>query len=131
MPAVIRKYIYNYEDFTDYYLCLCDELGQRQKEHVSHYTDKMHLRVGFHNREVMSAPGENLDIDFGKPDVAAWGQLEISADGKEWQKVDFKQEKNRITLNLKQTPVKAVRFSNVGNAEQEVYLRRFMITLDK
>ncbi len=76
-------------------------------------------------------PGENLDIDFGKPDVAAWGQLEISADGKEWQKVDFKQEKNRITLNLKQTPVKAVRFSNVGNAEQEVYLRRFMITLDK
>ena len=56
MPAVIRKYIYNYEDFTDYYLCLCDELGQRQKEHVSHYTDKMHLRVGFHNREVMSAP---------------------------------------------------------------------------
>ena len=34
-------------------------------------------------------PGENLDIDFGKPDVAAWGQLEISADGKEWQKVDF------------------------------------------
>lgn len=76
-------------------------------------------------------PGENLDIDFGKPDVAAWGQLEISADGKEWQKVDFKQEKNRITLNLKQTPVKAARFSNVGNAEQEVYLRRFMITLDK
>ena len=61
----------------------------------------------------------------------AGGQLEISADGKEWQKVDFKQEKNRITLNLKQTPVKAVRFSNVGNAEQEVYLRRFMITLDK
>ncbi len=26
-------------------------------------------------------PGENLDIYFGKPDVAAWGQLEISADG--------------------------------------------------
>lgn len=76
-------------------------------------------------------PGENLDIDFGKPDVAAWGQLEVSADGKEWQKADFKQEKNRITLNLKQAPVKAVRFSNTGNTEQEVYLRRFIITLDK
>lgn len=76
-------------------------------------------------------PGQSLDIDFGKPDVAAWGRLEVSADGKEWQKADFKQEKNRITLNLKQAPVKAVRFSNTGNTEQEVYLRRFIITLDK
>lgn len=76
-------------------------------------------------------PGQSLDIDFGKPDVAAWGRLEVSADGKEWQEADFKQEKNRITLNLKQAPVKAVRFSNTGNTEQEVYLRRFIITLDK
>lgn len=69
MPAVIRKYIYNFEDFTDYYLCLCDELGQRQEKHTSYYTDKMHLRVGFHNRTVMSAPGEDLDMIFSRKEL--------------------------------------------------------------
>ena len=29
----------------------------------------MHLRVGFHNREVMSAPGENLDIEFSRKEL--------------------------------------------------------------
>ena len=37
-----------------------------------------------------------IDIDFGKPEVSAWGILEISSNGKDWQKVDFQQNKNRI-----------------------------------
>lgn len=73
--------------------------------------------------------GESLNIDFGKPDITVWGELEITSDGKEWQRVDFRQEKNSITLDLKQAPVKAVRFSNTGNTEQEIYLRRFAITV--
>lgn len=74
-------------------------------------------------------PGENVEVDFGKPDVATWGVLEVSADGKEWKKVDFTQEKNRLTANLQRTPLKAIRFTNTGNAEQEVYLRRFVLTI--
>lgn len=76
-------------------------------------------------------PGLSIDIDFGKPEVATWGVLEVSTDGKEWKKIDYKQEKNRLTADLKKAPVKAVRFSNSQDKEQEIYLRRFIITVDK
>ena len=76
-------------------------------------------------------PGENIDIDFGKPEIAAWGSLEISANGKDWSKVNFTQEKNRLTASLQKKPIKAVRFTNIQNQEQEIYLRRFVITIDK
>lgn len=76
-------------------------------------------------------PGQNVDMDFGKPDIAAWGDLEVSPDGKEWEKVEFTQERNRLAADLKKKPVKAIRFTNVGKDEQEIYLRRFMIAIDK
>lgn len=75
--------------------------------------------------------GESVEFDFAKPEIAAWGQLEISADGKGWQKVDFKQEKTRVTADLQKAPVKAVRLSNKSNEEQQIYLRRFIVTIDK
>ena len=34
-------------------------------------------------------PGENIEIDFGKPEIATWGSLEISANGKDWSKVNY------------------------------------------
>ena len=74
---------------------------------------------------------QSIDIDFGKPEVATWGVLEVSTDGKEWKKIDYKQEKNRLTADLQKAPVKAVRFSNSQDKEQEIYLRRFVITVDK
>ena len=72
-----------------------------------------------------------IDIDFGKPEVSAWGTLEISSNGKDWQKVDFQQNKNRIRVNGDKTPVKAVRFANTQDKEQEIYLRNFTITVEK
>lgn len=76
-------------------------------------------------------PAQTISIDFGKPEVAAWGVLEISVDGKEWQKVDFQQNKNRISAKFDKTPVKAVRFSNASDKEQEIYLRQFNIAVVK
>lgn len=76
-------------------------------------------------------PALGISIDFGKPDVSAWGVLEISADGKEWKKVDYQQNKNRISAKLEKAPVKAVRFSNSSDKEQEIYLRNFTITVEK
>lgn len=76
-------------------------------------------------------PGESIDIDFGKPEVANWGMLEISDNGSDWTKAEFKQEKNRLKANLQKKPIKAVRFTNSGNKEQEIYLRQFIITVDK
>lgn len=77
------------------------------------------------------SPGENIEIDFGKPEIATWGSLEISANGKDWSKVNFTQEKNLLTASLQQKPIKAVRFTNMQHQEQEIYLRRFIITIDK
>ena len=76
-------------------------------------------------------PGLGISIDFGKPEVSAWGTLEISTDGKEWQKADFQQNKNRMSVKLDKAPIKAVRFTNNSNAEQEIYLRNFTITVEK
>ena len=76
-------------------------------------------------------PLQTIDIDFGKPEVAAWGVLEISTNGKNWQKVDFQQNKNRIRVNGDKTAVKAVRFTNHTDKEQEVYMRNFTITVEK
>ena len=72
-----------------------------------------------------------IDIDFGQPEVAAWGVLEISTNGKDWQKVDYQQNKNRIRVNGDKTAVKAVRFTNRTDKEQEVYMRNFTITVEK
>ena len=58
-------------------------------------------------------PGENIEIDFGKPEIATWGSLEISANGKDWSKVNFTQKNNRLTASLQQKPIKAVRFTNM------------------
>ncbi len=76
-------------------------------------------------------PGQSIQIDFGKPEVASWGNLEISTNGTDWTKVDFKQEKNRLSADLQKRPIKAVRFTNVQDKEQEIYLRQFTITVDK
>ena len=76
-------------------------------------------------------PLMTIDIDFGKPEIASWGILEISTNGKDWQKVDFQQNKNRIRVNGDKTSVKAVRFSNSTDKEQEIYMRNITITVEK
>lgn len=76
-------------------------------------------------------PGKYIDMDLGKPEAAVWGTLETSENGTDWEKADFKQEKNRLVVDLQKKPIKAVRFTNTQNQEQEIYLRRFIITIDK
>ncbi|WP_455664682.1 beta-N-acetylglucosaminidase [Phocaeicola sp.] len=76
-------------------------------------------------------PGQSIQIDFGMPEVASWGNLEISTNGTDWTKVDFQQEKNHLSADLQKRPIKAVRFTNVQDKEQEIYLRQFTITVDK
>lgn len=76
-------------------------------------------------------PGQSINIDFGKPEVASWGVLEISENGNDWTKTTFKQENNRLSVDLRKKPIKAVRFTNTQGDEQEIYLRRFIITVDK
>ncbi len=76
-------------------------------------------------------PCESIHINLGKENVNAWGVLEVSTDGKAWAPTDYQQDKQRISVKLGKQPVKFVRFSNAQDAEQEVYMRQFMITVEK
>ena len=76
-------------------------------------------------------PLMTIDIDFGKPEVTAWGILEISTNGQDWEKVDFLQNKNRIHANGEKKSVKAIRFTNTRDKEQEIYMKNFTITIEK
>lgn len=66
----------------------------------------------------------SLDINLGEKELPAWGKLEISPDGEEWQIVEYSRKEQKM-------PIKAIRFSNAGNKEQQVYLRKFMVKLKK
>ena len=88
---VITKYIYNLEDFQNYYICLRDDIDENKDEFRSHshsgsrtmsaapaqaaqislprhhrfdrgYTDRMHVRVAVRNRGDMGA----VDIPFDR-----------------------------------------------------------------
>lgn len=75
--------------------------------------------------------GESIEIDFGKKEVAAWGQLELLTDSGEWQKVAYSQKENRIVASLQKSLIRAIRFTNTSTEEQEIYLRKFIVTLNK
>lgn len=76
-------------------------------------------------------PGQSVEFDFGKPEIAEWAQLEVSTDGENWEKASLKQDKNRVICDLQKIPVKMVRLRNTANTEQQIYLRRFMVTVEK
>ncbi len=38
-------------------------------------------------------PAQSIDIDFGKPEIETWEVLEVSANGKEWKKIDLQARK--------------------------------------
>ena len=72
-----------------------------------------------------------ISINFGKPDIATWGILEISLDGAKWHQVNYRVENERINVNLGKAPAKYIRFTNSSDKEQEVYMRQFNINILK
>lgn len=76
-------------------------------------------------------PAERIDINFGKKEPCTWGRFEISTDGKEWKAIELQQKDARLTAGLQKAPVKFIRFVNTSNDEQQVYLRQFVLTIDK
>lgn len=47
------------------------------------------------------------------------------------KRVDLKQKESRLSAGLQKAPVKFVRFTNVSDEEQQVYLRQFVLTIEK
>lgn len=75
--------------------------------------------------------GKTVEMDLGVKEVDAWGCFEVSADGNEWNVIDLTQKENKVTARLGDIPIKAVRFKNTSVKEQECYLKRFILTVDK
>lgn len=70
---------------------------------------------------------KGLEADFGVKEGIKGLRLEVSVDGTNWSSVPLEQNKNQIKASIQQK-ARFVRLINEGDAEQEVYLRKFMIT---
>lgn len=72
--------------------------------------------------------GGNVQIDFGMEGKCSWGVLEISVDGNEWTKVELVQKGKVLVADLHKASFRFIRFTNMSNQEQQIYLRQFMIS---
>ncbi len=61
MHNVIREYIYNIEDFRNYFLCLRDDI-ESGIDKMNGYTDKMHVRVAFQERDDLGIVDYEYDL---------------------------------------------------------------------
>ncbi len=73
---------------------------------------------------------EDVTADFGikNPD---WLQAEISTDGQDWTALSFTQNGNQLKTACGNKQARFIRFRNQSGKEQEVYLRKFIVTLKK
>ncbi|MDE6452125.1 MAG: beta-N-acetylglucosaminidase domain-containing protein, partial [Odoribacter sp.] len=69
-----------------------------------------------------------LEADFGVKEGVEWLQLEISMDGKSWEKVPVSQQKNQVKAGLN-VEARFIRILNKGDRDREAYLRKFIVVL--
>lgn len=75
--------------------------------------------------------GKSVLLNFGTYKPCEWGKLEVSADGKNWKEFGWKQRAIRMTADLKNEPIKFIRFTNIDSAQQNVYFRQFEVAVDE
>lgn len=76
-------------------------------------------------------PGLNVEINLGKDNISGWAELEITQDGTTWSSVPFEQKDNTVNVSLNRVPLKAVRLKNKNGEEQQTYLRKFTVSIQK
>lgn len=76
-------------------------------------------------------PLQNIGADFGIKTPEEWLEIEISENGKDWKVVPFTRSGNEVKAVLNHAPAQYIQVFNKGGREQEAYLRKFVITLDK
>lgn len=73
----------------------------------------------------------NIGADFGSSNLDDWLQIEISRDGENWEIVPFTRKENELKVLLNRAYAQYIRALNKGAKVQEIYLRKFIITLEK
>lgn len=76
-------------------------------------------------------PALEVELNLGVKDVSSWGKLEITADGDTWISVDIIQKDLVLKTDLNKKLLKALRFTNISNEEQQVYLRKFVLSIER
>lgn len=76
-------------------------------------------------------PAVDIEINLGIKDIVAWGVLEISPDGSNWTAVELIQKDNTLKASLGNAKIKAIRFKNNNNKEQQAYMRKFALNIKK
>ncbi|EJX08749.1 hyaluronoglucosaminidase [gut metagenome] len=74
-------------------------------------------------------PLAGIIVNFSKNEPCLWGRFEISVDGKQWRTVEHLHQGVRQRVNIKNEPVRFVRFTNFSNDVHEVFFRQFVILL--
>ena len=69
----------------------------------------------------------SVQANLNNKEIADWGKIEISEDGKTWLTIDFNLKGTNFTANFENRPVKWVRFTNAGTSTREFHLRKFIL----
>lgn len=76
-------------------------------------------------------PLKAVEADFGVKKSAEWLQIEVSADGNSWTPVAVVQNGNQLKSGLDDIRAQYIRVINKSAKEQEAYLRKFILTIEK
>lgn len=64
---------------------------------------------------------------FNVKDFAQWGSFEYSKDGEHWEKVPFNLGKNRRSIAFDGNKYRQIRFKNISDSAQQIYLKEFKV----
>lgn len=73
---------------------------------------------------------KQLEFNFGVSTLNQWLKLEVSRDGKEWKKLELPTQGENIKINLSNQTIQSIRLINQSSKEQEIYLRKFILTIE-
>ncbi|WP_251623012.1 beta-N-acetylglucosaminidase [Odoribacter lunatus] len=69
-----------------------------------------------------------IAINLGITNALQWGKMQASADGKTWEYLEAKENETNITVRLPENlSVQFIRFINLQEQPQEIYLKKFSI----
>lgn len=67
-----------------------------------------------------------LDANLNNKEIATWGKIETSEDGKNWNPVEINLKGTNFTAKINNQTVKMVRLVNSGNTTREFHLKKFI-----
>lgn len=68
----------------------------------------------------------SLDANLNNKEIASWGKIETSEDGKTWNPVEINPKGTNFTASINNQSTKMIRLVNSGNTPREFHLKKFI-----